>query len=95
MYKAVSSSLSQREASLIAQYAEEQRMLDKHLAADYQELIDQLDASMSDFLEVLERAFSPDVEVALLGSVTLALELGVSSEEVLNTNEKVIAYFLD
>ncbi|USI88401.1 hypothetical protein [Rhodococcus pyridinivorans] len=95
MYKAVSSSLSTREASLIVQYVDEQRALDEQLAAEYQELIDKLDASMSDYLGVLERAFSPDVEVALLGSVELALELGVASDEVLDSDEKVLAYFLD
>ncbi|WP_156666255.1 hypothetical protein [Rhodococcus sp. HS-D2] len=50
---------------------------------------------MSDYLGVLERAFSPDVEDALLGSVELALELGVASEEVLDSVEKVLAYFLN
>ena len=77
------------------QYVGEQRALDEQLAAQYQELIDKLEASMSDYLGVLERAFSPDVEVALLGSVELALELGVASEEVLNSDEKVLAYFLN
>ena len=95
MYKTVSSSLSQREASLIAHYVGEQRALDEQLAAEYRELIETLDASMSDYLGVLERAFSPDLEVALLGSVELALELGVASEEILDSAETVLAYFLD
>lgn len=95
LYQAVSSSLSAREASLIVQYVGEQRALDEKLAADYQELIDKLDASMSHYFGVLERAFSPDVEVALLGSVELALELGVAPDEVLDSDEKVLAYFLD
>ncbi|MGM5068614.1 hypothetical protein EU244_027500 [Rhodococcus qingshengii] len=95
MYKTVSSSLSQREASLIAQYVGEQRALDEQLAAEYRELIDKLDASMSDYLGLLERAFSPDLEVALLGSLELALDLGVASEEVLDSEETVLAYFLD
>lgn len=95
MYKAVSSSLSKQEASLIERYLGEQRVLDEQLAVEYQELIEQLDASMSDYLEVLERAFSPDVEVALIGSVDLALELGVASAEVLDSDEKVLSYFLD
>ncbi|OFV78592.1 hypothetical protein [Rhodococcus erythropolis] len=95
MYKTVSSSLSQREASLIAQYVGEQRALDEQLAAEYRELIETLDASMSDYLGLLERAFSPDLEVALLGSVELALELGVASEEILDSAETVLAYFLD
>jgi len=58
MYKAVSSSLSEREALLIERYLGEQRVLDEQLGSEYQELIEQLDASMSDYLGVLERAFS-------------------------------------
>jgi hypothetical protein len=95
MYSAVSSSLSKREAELIALYLEEQRVLDEHLAADYQELINRLDASMADYLGVLERAFSPDVEIALLGSVELALALGVAVDEVLDSEQKTFTYFLD
>ncbi|ORM38272.1 hypothetical protein [Williamsia sp. 1135] len=95
MYKAISSSLSQREASLIEHYLSEQRELDEQLADDYQELIEKLDASMSTYVGLLERAFSPDVEVALLGSVDLAMELGVASEDILDSDEKVFAYFLD
>lgn len=51
--------------------------------------------SMSDYLGMLERAFSPDMEVALLGSVELALEFEVASEEVLNSDANVLAYFFD
>ena len=95
MYNAVSSSLSRREAELLTRYLEEQRVLDEHLAADYQDLIDRLDASMADYLKVLERAFSPDVEVALLGSVELALALGVAADELLDSEQKTLTYFLD
>jgi len=80
---------------LIERYLDQQRALDERLAAEYQELIEKLDASMSDYLAVLERAFSPDIEVALLGSVELALELGVATDEVLDSDEKVHAHFLD
>jgi hypothetical protein len=95
MYKAVSSSLSKREAELIARYLEEQQVLDEELATEYQELIRKLDESLSDYLEVLERAFSPDVEFALIGSVELALQLGVLPEEVLDSDDKVLSYFLN
>ncbi|MGA6128977.1 MULTISPECIES: hypothetical protein [unclassified Microbacterium] len=95
MYSAVSSSLSRREAELITRYLEEQRVLDEHLAADYQELVNRLDESMGDYLAVLERAFSPDVEVALLGSVDLALTLGVVADDVLDSEQKTFTYFLD
>ena len=95
MLKAVSSSLSEREAALIERYASKQRALDEQLAAEYEGLVEQLGASMTTYLEVLERAFSPDVEVALLGSVELARAVGVASEEVLDSEEKVVAFFLD
>lgn len=95
MYKSVASSLSAREAVLIAQYLEDQRVLDEQLDAEYHELIATLDASMSDYLEVLEVAFSPDMEVAFLGSVGLALELGVTTEDVLESEEAILNYFLD
>lgn len=94
MYHAVSSSLSKREAKLIERYLEEQRILDEQLADDYQEVINRLDTMMSDYIDALGRAFSPDVEVALLGSIELALELGVTSDEVLDTEEKMVNYFL-
>ena len=95
MYKAVSSALSKEEAALIERYVAEQRALDAQLTAEYEELIERLRVSLSGYLAVLERAFSPDLEVALLGSVELALELGVASEDVLDSEEKILAYFLE
>ncbi|MCU1522040.1 MAG: hypothetical protein JWN19_2425 [Arthrobacter sp.] len=50
---------------------------------------------MSDYLELLERAFSPDVQVALFASVELARGLGVPAGEILDSEEKVLAYSLD
>ncbi|MFI9507893.1 hypothetical protein [Nocardia sp. NPDC052566] len=95
MYKAVASSLTKQEAALIKRYLDEQRTLDKQLATEYQAILDKLDQSMSDYLGLLERAFSPDVQVALVGSVELAMELGVASNEILDSDEKVDAYFLE
>ena len=59
------------------------------------ELIDKLEASMTDYLAVLERAFSPDVHAALTSSVELARQLGVAPEEILDSEEKTLAFFLD
>lgn len=95
MYKTVASSLSQREAELIECYLEDQRLLDEQIATEYQDLIEKLNESMSNYLAVLDRAFSPDVQVALLGSVELAQELGVPTEDILDTEEKTLSYFLD
>lgn len=37
----------------------------------------------------------PDVAIALDGSVDLFIELGVATEEILDSDEKILAYFLD
>lgn len=95
MFSAVASALSAREAEVIERYLAEQRALDRDLAAELQELLATLNHSMSDYLGLLERAFSPDVQVALLGSAELALELGVAAEEILDSDEKIHSYFLD
>lgn len=95
MYRTVASSLSKQEAELIERYLDEQRVLDEQLAAEYQELIQKLDEGMSDYLGLLERAFSPDMQVALLGSAELARRFGVPAGEILDSDEKIQAYFLD
>ncbi|MFC4127214.1 hypothetical protein [Nocardia rhizosphaerae] len=95
MYKAVASSLTKRDAALIERYLDEQRALDEQLATEYQALLAKLDRGMSNYLGLLERAFSPDVQVALAGSVELAVTLGVASDEILDSEDKIDAYFLD
>ena len=95
MYRTAASALSKREAELIERYLDEQRTLDEQLTAEQQEIIQKLDAGMSDYLALLERAFSPDMQIALLGSVELARELGVPTDDILDSEEKIRAYFLD
>jgi len=94
MYQATRASLSRRERDLIEGYLSIQRELDDELGAEYDQLIEKLNVSMSDYLEVLERAFSPDVVVAALGSVELAVKMGVDEAEVLDTEEKALTFFL-
>ncbi|WP_285241601.1 hypothetical protein [Pseudarthrobacter sp. MEB009] len=95
IYRALSSSLSRREAELIERYFLEQQVLDEQLAIEYQELIVTLEQGMAAYLGLVERAFSPDVEIALIGSGALARGLGVSADEILDSSEKILAYFLD
>lgn len=95
MYQAVSSCLSGQEAALIERFLAEQRTLDMRLAAEHQELIESLEARMTVYLEVLDQAFSPDRDIALPGSVKLARSLGVAGEDVLDSEEKAVAYFIE
>ena len=95
MYQAARTSLSAREMALIAGYARAQRELDESLSADYAQLIDELTASLSDYFEVLERAFSPDVLTAVQGSIELASTVGVKPEDLLDSRAKARRFFLD
>ncbi|WP_449372661.1 hypothetical protein [Arthrobacter psychrolactophilus] len=95
MFRAAAASLSKREAALISRYLEGQLTLDEKLATEYNELIATLEASMCGYLAILERAFDPDIQLAFLGSIELAMEMGVPTEEILDRNEKALAYFLD
>lgn len=95
MYRAVASSLSEREAALVRHYLDDQQDLDARLSQEHEVLVDNLAASLTNYLAVIERSFSPDIGIALLGSIELALELGVLPEQVLDSPDKMQSYFLD
>lgn len=95
MYQCVSASLSRTEADLIKGYLADQRALDEELAAQYGRLVDELNQGLSNYLAVLERAFSPDLQIALRGSIDLARALGVPTDEILDSKNKTSSYFLD
>jgi hypothetical protein len=95
MHNTVSVALSNREAALLESYRDDQRALDEHLAGQHRDLLVDLDTSMLRYITLLERAWSPDVAVALAGSVELARDVGIVSEAILDTDEKIQSYFLD
>lgn len=95
MYQAAKDGLSNKEREIIEAYANRQRELDARLAAEYRHCLDLLDAGMADYLDLLGRAFDPDPSLAFEGSIQLAKEVGVSAEEVLDTREKAMAFFMD
>lgn len=95
MYRSASTSLSKREAALIERYVEDQRLLDEELAVQYRDLLEELAANMATYVGLLDRAFAPDLQVALDGSVELALSFGVCIEDVLDSADKARAYFTE
>ncbi len=95
MYQTVSDSLTRRERELLERYADEQRLLGERLTSEQEQLVDRLRSATSTYVAVLDRAFSPDVDIALAGSVALAIEVGVASADILDSDEKTAAYFLD
>jgi hypothetical protein len=95
MYKTVADSLAQQEAMLLQQYADEQRALGERLSREQALLVEEIRSATSTYVEVLDRAFEPDVKFALAGSISLAKYFGVPASEILDSGVKSAAYFLD
>ena len=87
--------LSGQEQQILEKHLQEIQDLKNRLDRRYRDLADELAGEMQKFLEILDRAFAPDVQLAFAGSVELARQMGVPGEEVLDTREKIASYFLD
>ena len=70
----------------------EVRTIDKNA---YRSSIDRMNAAFASYMDVLAVAFVPDVLQTLQGSAKLAKTMGVPTEEILDTREKVFSYFMD
>ena len=80
---------------LLDTYMKELNEYDEQLQSEYAEFIKALNDNMAKYLDILDRAFSPDIRMAFVGSIELAKELGISDAEILDTKEKIDSYFLD
>ena len=87
--------LSSKEQHIFEEHLRSIQNLENELDAKYQQYLHDLSESMQVFMDILDRAFAPDIRVAFNGSVELAKELGVPTEEILDSKEKVFSYFLD
>lgn len=61
---------------------------------EYTECITHLNRGMARYIDVLGRAFSPDIDVAFMGSVELATFVGVPGREILKNKNDVDDFFL-
>lgn len=95
MYQIAKDNLSVKEQKIMEEYLESIRVLDEDMKVQYQAYLDQIEESMRLFMDVLDKAFAPDVRIAFTGSVQLAKAVGVPSEEILDSRDKITAYFMD
>lgn len=86
--------LNASEQKLIERYVAEQAALDESLAEEYQQLVDDLNRAITVYLELLERAFDPDIEVAFQGAIELAQSVGVEDKKILKNMDDIDRYFL-
>ena len=95
IYQAAKDNLSEYEQKVFAEYAEQQMRLDAEPNAEHEELLRKLRDGMREYIILLEDAFHPDPIIALDASVKLADALGVPQSEILDTPEKIDAFFLE
>ena len=95
MYQIAKDNLSAREQKIFEEYAEAVRQLDVSLQDQYQKFVDEIGKDTKLFMELLNRAFAPDIRVAFEGSIDLAKSCGVPVDEILDSKEKIASYFMD
>ena len=95
MYQIAKDNLSSREQKIFKEYVEAVRQLDVSLQDQYQKFVDEIGKDTKQFMELLDRAFAPDIRVAFEGSIDLAKSCGVPVDEILDSKEKIASYFMD
>ena len=95
MYQIAKDNLSAREQKIFEEYAEAVRQLDVSLQDQYQEFVDEIGKDTKLFMELLDRAFAPDIRVAFEGSIDWAKSCGVPVDEILDSKEKIASFFMD
>lgn len=87
--------LLKKEQKILAEFIENQYVLDEKLEAKFQTFKADLQADIEQFNYLIENAFSPDFRNELTSSVELARAAGVAEEEILTTAEDIDSFFLD
>lgn len=87
--------LSGKEQKLFEGYLQEIKIQNSKLREKYRDTLEQIREQMIRFMAILERAFSPDIQMAFAGSIDLAREMGVPQEEILDSEEKLYSYFME
>jgi hypothetical protein len=95
MYQIAKDKFSEKEQAIINGYLKDIEQLDAQLSGELQNFIAVLISNFEVYVDLVNCAFSPDVETALNGSANLAKSMGVPTEEILDSREKIVAYFMD
>lgn len=94
LYNFAKDSFAAREKAIINRYIDDLRKLDESLKAEYEEHLEMLNRSFLRFLDILTRAFSVDIKAAFEGSIILATQMGVPTDEILYSHDDIVAYFM-
>ncbi len=86
---------NKHEAEILEQYTQELRDLNAELDKDYFACLEQLRMNMAVYINLLDKAFSPDIAIAFQGSIELAQSFNVPEEEILHNKREIDAFFLN
>ena len=86
--------LYQHELYLLNGYLDSQKNLDEKLEFKYNKYIEDLEVESEMFDRLIKNAFSEDFDEMFKNSVVLAQRSGVSQEEILDSIDKIDAFFL-
>lgn len=95
MYQIAKDKFSEKEQVVINGYLESLAKMEAQLSQEFQHYIETLSSNFAAFVELLNCAFSPDIEIALIGSAKLAKQMGVPTEEIQDSYEKIVKYFTE
>ncbi len=83
----------QKESLLLEAYLDHQEKLDAELEEQYESYIKELNASTKEFETLIEDAFSTDFRSRLMNSASLARQVGVNEEKIIDSISKIDDYF--
>ncbi len=95
VYQVAKENLSKKEQEILEGYLEYLCRLDIALEEKYRRYIDELNTDLGKYYEMLEKAFSPNYSEAIQGSVILAINMGVSSHDLLKSVSEIDDYFMN
>lgn len=95
LYQNAKDNLTKETQHILIAYSESVRELDVALQAEYQNFVKAMNENLQMYMDLLNRAFAPDVRVAFVGSIDLAKACGVPADEILDSKEKIDSFFMD
>lgn len=94
IFENVRTVLNKNEYQKLSGYIKELDCLKTKLEEEYQKEVNMLQIELNNYLNLLIKAFNPDYELALEGSVELAISNGIKDEDILKNINDINNYFM-
>ena len=95
MYQISKDNFNKKEQQIMLEHLKKIENMNSSLEDEYKIFVENVNASMIKFIDLMDLAFSVDITTAFYGSINYARNLGVNEDEILDSKEKIDAYFLN